>query len=61
MKVRYYGRDTTPGHRDGAYFEVENNDPKSSTGKSFTAYWLTDTEGNRAPESVYAALESNDQ
>ena len=61
MKVKYHTRDYTVGHRDGAYFEVEKDDPKSSNGKSFTAYWLTDSEGNRAPEEVYHTLEINNQ
>jgi len=56
LKVRYHGRDSTVGHRDGAYFETEVNSKKSSTGKEFTAYWLVDHEGNRAPECVYVAL-----
>ena len=57
MKVKYYGRDLTGGHRDGACFEVETDNEQSPTGKNYTTYWLTDSEGNRAPESVYIELE----
>ena len=57
MEVKYYGKDITVGHRDGAYFEVEIDNEQSTTGKDYTAYWLTDSKGNRAPESVYIELE----
>ena len=56
VNVKYYKRDCVVGFRDGAYFESEEDSKESETGKEYTAYWLVDCEGNRAPENIYIEL-----
>lgn len=56
MKITYYGESDIVGHGDWAYFEVEKDSKETVTGKEYVVYWLTDTKGNRAPESVYREL-----
>jgi hypothetical protein len=57
MKVTYYERDLTVGHRDGAYFNVSESVSHGDDKDDNTAYWLTDHKGNRAPEVVYIELD----
>ena len=57
MKVTYYERDLTVGHRDGAYFNVSESVSQGDDKDDNTAYWLTDHKGNRAPEVVYIELD----
>ena len=56
LKVKYHERTFDIGFRDGAYFQARDESKKTRPGTGYTAYWLTDHEGNRAPESVYVAL-----
>jgi len=56
MKVTYYERDLTVGHRDGAYFNASESVKHGDDKDNNTAYWLTDHKGNRAPEGVYVEL-----
>lgn len=58
LKVEYHERTFDIGFRDGAYFQAKDESKASNPGLGCTAYWLTDHEGNRAPEDVYVALMS---
>tara|TARA_R110000851_G_C12939540_1_gene552116 strand:- start:88 stop:495 length:408 start_codon:yes stop_codon:yes gene_type:complete len=43
------------GFRDGGYFQVESKGKDNSN--KYKAYWLTDYEGNRAPDKVYQMID----
>ena len=59
MNIKYYGRDTTVGHRDSAYFELQVHDENSPTGNKYVVFRLLNLEGKEMSEEVCEYLAKN--